>query len=384
MEQAMNKEIKYYVVGRFEGSFRTLQDLHLSVGEAFPEDSRHLIQIYRGIISDNQEISKDQFEVNFGEITLNAINNIQINKGINWPEPNDRIFSLSQLKLNKIAISGLQSINNCTYGNISGEISASVTEPVLGDSDKEDDRSHERLKSHQEFEENKPLHNQDSGRNEYNQSKEEATDNETDNNTDKTSFKQEELDLQKEGRSFKIPPLILKWLKRLFWFVFLLFLFFVFTKYGQQLICSIQRYYYDNERMTLEKERRRLEEIIERTRPKKSECGSQIDFNGESVPQQYIYTLGTTSGDVEINYDMYTVPDRIEVSYNGKAVAETKDAFLKEEFKNWENKGFADSSGRLVFHYNYLPNELHELTIRVIPNPDNQQTKWRFKVNCPQ
>ncbi len=377
----MSKEIKYYVLGKFEGSFRTLQDLHLSAGEAFPEDKRHLIQIYRGIISDNQEIGKKQFEEQFGEITLKSINNIQINKGTNWPEPNDRLFSLPQLKLSNIAISGLQTINNRTYGNISGQISASVTEPVVGESEVEDDHSHESLKPQQEFEENKPVRYQDSGSNKKDQNREEALENE---NSDNNSFKRGEVDLQKEGWNFKIPPNILKWLKRLFWILFLLGLFFAFTNFGQQLICSIQRSYFENERISLEKERKRLEGIIERTRPKKSECGSQVDFNGESVPQQYIYTLGTTSGDVEITYDMFTVPDRIEVSFNGKAVAETKDAFLKEEYKNWENKGFADSTGRMVFHYNYQPNELHELTIRVIPNPDNQQTKWRFKVNCPQ
>jgi hypothetical protein len=381
----MSKEIKYYVLGKFEGSFRTLQDLHLSAGEAFPFDKRHLIQIYRGIISDNQEISKDQFELQFGEITLNSINNIQINKGAQWPESNDRLFSLKQLKLSKIAITGLQSIKNNTYGNISGEISASVTEPAVVESEVEDDHSQKSLNPHQEFEEDKPVRFQDSGSNKKDQNNKEALENEnSDNNSDKTSFKRKELDLQKEGWKFGIPPNIFKWLKRLFWILFLLGLFFSFTKYGKQLICSIQRYYYDNNRLSLEKEGKRLEGIIERTRPKKSECGSQIDFNGASLPQQYIYTLGTTSGDVEINYDMFTVPDRIEVSYNGKAVAQTKDVFLREEYKNWGNKGFADSSGRLVFHYNYQPNELHELTIRVIPNPDVSTTKWKFNVKCPQ
>ncbi len=381
----MSKEIKYYVSGRFEGSFRTLQDLHLTTGEAFPADSRHLIQIYRGIISDNKEISKKQFEEQFGEITLKSINNIQINKGANWPESYDRLFSLPQLKLSNISISGLQSINNRTYGNISGEISASVTEPVIEEKEADDDHNYENLKPHRAFEENKPVRYHDSGGYKKDKNRREELENESsDNNLDKTLFKQGELDLQKEGWNFKIPPKILKLLKRLFWFVILLGLFFAFTNFGQQLICSIQRSYFENERISLEKERKRLEGIIERTRPKKSECGSQVDFNGESVPQQYIYTLGTTSGDVEITYDMFTVPDRIEVSFNGKAVAETKDAFLKEEYKNWENKGFADSTGRMVFHYNYQPNELHELTIRVIPNPDNQQTKWRFKVNCPQ
>ncbi len=383
----MSKKIKYYVLGRFEGSFRTHQNLHLSAGEAFPEDRRHLIQIYRGIISDNQEISKDQFEVNYGEITLNSINNIQINRGAQWPEPNDRLFSLAQLKLSKIAISGLQTINNRTYGNISGHISASVTEPVVGESEVEHDHSYQSLKPQQEIEENKPVRYQDSGSNKKDQNKEEILENEnsnTDYKKDETLFKRKDLDLQKEGWNFKIPSNILKWLKRLFWILFLLGLFFAFTKYGQQLICSIQRYYLDNERVGIDKERKRLEGIIERTRPKKSECGSKIDFNGASVPQIYIYTLGTTSGEVEIDYDMFTVPDRIEVSYNGKAVTQTEDAYLKEEYKNWENKGFADSSGRLVFHYNYQPNELHELTIRVIPNPDFSTTKWKFNVKCPK
>ena len=81
---------------------------------------------------------------------------------------------------------------------------------------------------------------------------------------------------------------------------------------------------------------------------------------------------------------MYIVPDRIEVSFNGKAVAETNDSFLQNSYRKWENKGFTDSSGILVFRYNYMVNEMHELTIKVIPNPDIKTTKWKFNVKCPQ
>jgi hypothetical protein len=31
-----------------------------------------------------------------------------------------------------------------------------------------------------------------------------------------------------------------------------------------------------------------------------------------------------------------------------------------------------------------MVNELHELTIKVIPNPDIKTTKWKFNVKCPQ
>ena len=111
----MSEKIKYFVFGKFEGSFKTFQNLNLAFGDSFPEDGKHLIRIYRGIISNSDEITPIQFENIEGEISLSSVNNIQINTSANWPEPNDRIFHLYQLKLRKVSISGIQTINKQTY-----------------------------------------------------------------------------------------------------------------------------------------------------------------------------------------------------------------------------------------------------------------------------
>ena len=121
----------------------------------------------------------------------------------------------------------------------------------------------------------------------------------------------------------------------------------------------------------VQKERKELEETIQKTRPKASQCGVREVFKGTNQQQNFTYTLGQVSGKVLIAYNMFQIPDRMEVMFNGKLVAETNDnEITNPEFKYLENKGFADLSDTLEFDYKYKKNELHELTIRIIPNQD--------------
>ena len=127
----MSEKIKYFVFGKFEGSFKTLQNLNLAFGDSFPEDGKHLIRIYRGIISNTNKITPSQFENIEGEISLSSVNNIQINTSVNWPEQNDRIFHLSQLKLRKVSISGILSTSGQKNG-LSFTIDQSTFSPLIG------------------------------------------------------------------------------------------------------------------------------------------------------------------------------------------------------------------------------------------------------------
>jgi hypothetical protein len=376
----MSEKIKYFVFGKFEGSFKTFQNLNLAFGDSFPEDGKHLIRIYRGIISNTNKITPSQFENIEGEISLSSVNNIQINTSVNWPEQNDRIFHLSQLKLRKVSISGIQTINKQTYGNIHAEIYASVSEQVFSDLNdiSEENKTETPIHGHETDESTFDNKEGDTHKN-TNKPDKNKGETSSDNGSGGDSSK-----IQKKKWDLSIDPSILKWIKRISWILLIIFLILLFTKWGEQLICRFKRNAYQQERIELIKDRLKMEATIERTRPKKSQCGSQVEFDGESIPQEYVYTLGTISGDVIINYDMYIVPDRIEVSFNGKAVAETNDSFLQNSYRKWENKGFTDSSGILVFRYNYMVNEMHELTIKVIPNPDIKTTKWKFNVKCPQ
>jgi hypothetical protein len=93
--------------------------------------------------------------------------------------------------------------------------------------------------------------------------------------------------------------------------------------------------------------------------------------------------LGNNSGPVFIEYNMFTVPDRMEVIFNGELVAETNDDFTGTPFELLNKKGFGAMEGVLTFNYLYDSKILNELTIRIIPNQKGPTTKWEFKIDCP-
>jgi len=162
----------------------------------------------------------------------------------------------------------------------------------------------------------------------------------------------------------------------------LLFIFFGFD-FGKQIFCRIE-YYKQKEIITaVEKERRILENRINKTRPSIAECDVQKAFEGDNREQTFTYILGNNSGLVFIEYNMFRVPDRMEVIFNGELVAETNDDFTGTPFELLNKKGFGAMEGVLTFNYLYDSKNLNELTIRIIPNQKVPTTKWEFKIDCP-
>lgn len=364
----MSSDILYHVAGFFEGSFKTFQDMDLSVGDSFPEGDKHLIRIYRGIITKTQYVSHEIFKNAEYDLNVKKINNVQINASNDWPEKHDRIFSLKEIKLKKIEITGLQSIHGHTYGNIKGEIIASVTNEKYIEPDfiEKERPSNDPIPDliHQHI---RPKRGGDI-------------------NLSKGKHKGQTNNTSKGGGriwDFTLANRFWQWVLAILSLLALLFLILCFTHFGRQMICRIQKWYYLRQLEQITAQRKELEEIIQRTKPKPSRCGSTEEFNGTSEPKDYTYTLGTTSGNVIIQYDMFGIPDRLEVIYNGKRVAATNDQIMTKLYKKWENTGFAQNAGQLIVPYVYKVNEIHELTIRVIPNPDSKTTKWKFNVICP-
>jgi hypothetical protein len=356
----MSKRVKYHVAGRFEGQFKTLQDLALKSGDPFPEGSKHLIRVYRGSIFNHHRINQEDFRQSVGEISGQHVNNIEIAAGEHWPVEHTRIFSLGQFKLLNPEISVVHSINGHTYGKISGDITASVTEGEY---------------EHVEIaieEDNKP-------RWQFWKDNQEGDSNNTNrpspgpNENGNPPVNPGPGPLQRGCRN------VLSWgngcLKWLLWLIIiaaLLYWLFNATEWGQQMICRYQNWKLKRELSKVQEERRKLEETVEKTRPPASQCGGREVFKGTNQQQNFTYTLGQTSGDVLIAYEMFKVPDRMEVMFNGKLVAETEGEF-----------GFASGADTLVFPYIFKPNELHELTIRIIPNQEQATTEWQFNVICP-
>jgi len=325
--------IKYLIRGRFEGNFKTLQKKPFDYWEKIPKGNEHLIRIYRGTITDQYQINESDFESDLHEISLNGIKNIQINKAINWPEANDRIFFIGKMKLNNVKISEIQQINGFTYGKIIGDIVASVMDnpEIVNVDEVEKDINGT---NHPDFE-NELLKGTDG--------KIEAVD-------DTANYQEEAWGNVTPVKESK------KWFKNLFKWIFLLlillFIFFGFD-FGKQIFCRIE-YYKQKEIITaVEKERRILENRINKTRPSIAECDVQKAFEGDNREQTFTYILGNNSGLVFIEYNMFRVPDRMEVIFNGELVAETNDDFTGTPFELLNKKGFGAMEGVLTFNYLY-------------------------------
>lgn len=379
-----------FVKGRFEGSFKTMQDLHLSAGEPFPEGDKHLIRIYRGVVSESENIDVSDFETAGAEIELKEVNNIQICKSEKWPEDFDRIYSFHQLKLSQIEISGVHSMNGHSYGNICGFLVGGIANHVFEDKVDEGDKKNEGGGRNEDEPwwdyRKKEWWNNNFGNDRVSKDNDENSQSQDTFrwNGDNKVLRQGCLNPVNRGCVFfGIGRGCLTWLFRLFLFLLLLYFLLNFTEWGEQLICRIQVWKTQKEIEKIVSETTEKEDVIRRTRPVLSECGGTQLYQGNNQPKTFTYTLGTTSGKVRIAYNMYVVPDRMEVVFNGQLVAETKDNFDATKFPNLVGRGFASKVDTLEFDYEYKASELHELTIRMIPNEEKSSTEWTFNVMCP-
>lgn len=84
---------------------------------------------------------------------------------------------------------------------------------------------------------------------------------------------------------------------------------------------------------------------------------------GETRTRHY---LGPTAGPVTLDYDTQTVPDRIEVRYRGRVIAQTP--------------GMVSGRGRIGFDWRPQGND-HVVEVVVIGPFAN--TRWRYRLNCP-
>jgi hypothetical protein len=124
---------KYLVRGRFEGNFKTDQQKVLTINDPFPKGEEHRVKIFRGIITNTEQINEDVFSQAKGLYNFQELNNIQINTSEKWPIKNDRVFSLNKMKLHNVEVSNVQNLNGKTIGIIKGDVVASVAEGTFED-----------------------------------------------------------------------------------------------------------------------------------------------------------------------------------------------------------------------------------------------------------
>jgi hypothetical protein len=125
------------------------------------------------------------------------------------------------------------------------------------------------------------------------------------------------------------------------------------------------------------KEEVKEEKEVEETIPNSLACNSENRSGGDGITTN-IYNLGDKNGIVYINYDMQSVPDKLEVFYQNKLVASTYDVpGNKDGFVG----GALGTSCCGTISFNYIKDRDDFCKIVV---SGNDQTVWAYSISCPE
>ena len=117
-----------YVSGNFEGNFYTHQKSALSVGEKIPDGGLHNVHVYKGELTEVNELEefKPEDHLNRDGMLLHNVTNIQITPGINSTVKEKKIYDFDQLVLKNVVIENSWESDNKTYGILKGELVGKV------------------------------------------------------------------------------------------------------------------------------------------------------------------------------------------------------------------------------------------------------------------
>jgi hypothetical protein len=365
----MSNELKYYVSGSFVGNFSTTEDITLFQNR----DNLTVlkVKIHKGCITNSIEVSKNDYDVKDASNNFSNVNNIQINTSESWPVSNNRIFSLGNLKLNKVEFCNIHKVDDTTVGEIKGEAIATVYDGRFTDI---------------EISKEQPIQEQQNSweRNQIN-----SDENSTKN--DEKAFDKGDIPNNRGYLNFNWNSTWLKWFWYILALILLLYLLAKCTQLGEKLHCKYENVSIEKEEKEVLQRIKILEEKIRLSEPGISTCGSALDTIGDAEPWKDYFDLGSVSGLVNISYNMQIVPDRLEVIYDGNLVDCTQDKVMQDVEGLELNKeemirlGFAQNEGNLNrFYFRYDSLKPTEIMIRVLPNKDVQSTLWEFKLNCPK
>ena len=384
----MSNLVVQYVNGYFKGNFKTDQNMPLVSGGEFPKDLDHYIHIYRGEISQVKDLQLEDFENQQFSIQFRAINNVQVERDASSSNIRTRIHSFSKLKFVSYSISNVHVVDGKTIGQLEGRVSGELSAREFSEEEIEQIRK------------------------EYHQDDEPIVifEGTSDEQPDSPGGGSEPIVDEPIGEND--PPLKpnptpkpggggwnkpgcfswfsnwLRWLYYLLLLILLLLFLYRCTEFGRLVKCKIELISMEKEMKSINAEQDTILQYIELTKVKVKECGQPVTQKGKNIVYQEFYDLGKKNGLVEINYDVYTIPDRIEVIYNGEIVAQTSTTTFKAwdryDFLNLVNYGYGQFTGTLSFDYKYDAKKPTYVMIRVIPHQEIQTTEWTFTVNCPK
>ena len=112
------------VYGDFFGRFKTDQDLPLGSTAIFPTDLKHKVQVYQGKITNStfeHEFKPEKHRI-LKSFVLSGVSNIEIVGNAKAPFADSRVYDFTQLIIIDPKIERVFSMNNGTYGEISGKV----------------------------------------------------------------------------------------------------------------------------------------------------------------------------------------------------------------------------------------------------------------------
>lgn len=101
--------------------------------------------------------------------------------------------------------------------------------------------------------------------------------------------------------------------------------------------------------------------------PKCSDCGAPINSAGSTGTHEFVKTIGTGRQTVTVNFEAYSIPDKLEIFAGGKVLAATN--------------GFVQGLHQLVFTFDSAALGTTQITARVTGNSDTN-TQWKLCLDC--
>jgi hypothetical protein len=367
----------YYVKGRFEGHFKTMQRSFLKSDEPFPKGNEHLVQIYRGIVSQSEEIGQQEFQTLDGFYNFREIQNVQVNTSNHWPVANDRIFSLTNAKLVNVKVSNVQQVGEQTLGEIQADIISEVIDGKFIDQSTGNDPIQDDGGG------NPHTGGDDSGNSGNDNANDDGSNNGGGNSGDGRT---------KKGCFNWFPNF--NWLRWLLYLLAILLLLYILgrcTQFTQKIYCKIADNRVVEELKLIKLQNDSLQQKITNTTFQIEPCGGTIPQNGTNQPWSKVVNLGEHSGLVTFIFNANLIPDRLEVIYDGKTIVESDQYIFEPRLDNKDHFGYLKKYGgftqhkkTFVYFYEYKKDKPTEILLRVIPNRMYRTTEWDLTPSCPQ
>lgn len=320
-----------YVRGVFSGYYLTDQKTTLTEGQTMPEPDKHKVRVYRGELTEFEPINdfNPQEHLNRDALFLYNVTNIQLLPGNKQHIQEKVIYDFEQVVIKDAKVKDSWEIDGKTYGILEGTFLGKIKQP-----------SHAPKPPDPSPPGPEPLPP-----------------------TPPDSSCLSRL----SGCGIRLWD-ILKWL-------LLLLLLLLLLKKCNQSGCNFKL----NNCKECEAELKKLREQIDSLKSDNTlDCSNTAESGGKGVTEKK-HILGNTSGTVIINYDMKSVPDKLEVFYEGKLVASTRQ--IKGNVKGFVGaSNDAKCCGSLSFDFKFNKEDFCKVRV----TGGSSTTDWSYTLNCPQ